>query len=442
MSILTSFSGLLSCIGDAVLIILGAKYLAATLPVAILILYVLQKFYLRTSRQLRVLDLQAKSPLSTQLLETIEGLSTIRAFRWQSATTRSSFSLLDRSQRPHYLLLSIQRWLNLVLDLLVTVAAVLLVLFGVTISSSTPGNMAIAMYSALGFSQSLANFISSWTSLETSLGAIARLKEFMQITPREIEPSPETLLEPSLSWPSMGRVDWQNVEAFYTRKEDGGGPAIHNITLSIQPGQKVAICGRSGSGKSSLLSTLFGLLDYTGAILVDGLDISRMSKQALRSGLIVVPQHPVLFPGSLRSNLVHNPQRARIPTDGEIIALLERLEVWDAVCQSGSLDTDMADLALSYGQKQLLCLARAILRKDESKIVILDEAMSAVDHHTEELMIKALEMEFTDHTIVSIVHRLHTVRKFDILIVLDQGKIVENGSPRELVTENGQLKSF
>lgn len=410
---------------------------------AILVLYALQKFYLRTSRQLRVLDLQAKSPLNTQLLETIEGLPTIRAFRWQSAMARSSLHLLDRSQRPHYLLLSIQRWLNLVLDILVTVTAVLLVLLGITLNSSTPGNMAIAMYSALGFSQSLANFITSWTSLETSLGAIARLKEYMEVTPQEIEPSPDTLIEPPVSWPSKGQIDWQNIEAFYTKKEGGGTPVLHNISLRIQPGQKVAICGRSGSGKSSLLSTLFGLLDYSGTIAIDGLDISRMPKQALRSGLIVVPQHPVLFPGTLRSNLLYDlHQHVRVPTDSDIIALLERLEVWDAVCQSGSLDTDMADLALSYGQKQLLCLARAILRKEESRIVILDEAMSAVDHHTEELMVKALEAEFTEHTIVSIVHRLHTVRMFDNLVVLDQGKIVEAGSPRELISENGLLRRY
>ncbi|KAJ4864305.1 ABC transporter domain-containing protein [Trichoderma breve] len=442
-AVYTTTFGLLSCIGDAIIIIVGAKYLAATLPVAILVLYALQKFYLRTSRQLRVLDLQAKSPLNTQLLETIEGLSTIRAFHWQSAMTKSSLGLLDRSQRPHYLLLSIQRWLNLVLDLLVTVAAVLLVLFGVTTKTSTPGNMAIAMYSALGFSGSLANFISSWTSLETSLGAIARLKEFMQVTPQEIEPSQDTLLKPSASWPSSGQINWQNIEAYYTRKDGGGDPVLHNISLQIQPGQKVAICGRSGSGKSSLLSTLFGLLDYSGTITIDGLDISQLSKQALRSGLIVVPQHPVLFPGSLRSNLLYDSdQQGQMLSDTEIIALLEKLEVWDAVCQSGSLDTDMTDLALSYGQKQLLCLARAILRKDKSRIVILDEAMSAVDHHTEELMIKALETEFNEHTIVSIVHRLNTVRKFDALVVLDQGKIVEMGIPGELITESGQLKRF
>ncbi|KAK4076388.1 hypothetical protein Trihar35433_2948 [Trichoderma harzianum] len=442
-AVYTTTFGLLSCIGDAIIIIVGAKYLAATLPVAILVLYALQKFYLRTSRQLRVLDLQAKSPLNTQLLETIEGLSTIRAFHWQSAMTKSSLGLLDRSQRPHYLLLSIQRWLNLVLDLLVTVAAVLLVLFGITTNTSTPGNMAIAMYSALGFSGSLANFISSWTSLETSLGAIARLKEFMQITPQEIEPPQDTFLKPPTSWPSRGQIGWHNIEAFYTRKEGGGDPVLHNISLQIQPGQKVAICGRSGSGKSSLLSTLFGLLDYSGTITIDGLDISQLSKQALRSGLIVVPQHPVLFPGSLRSNLLYDSdQQGQMLSDADIIALLERLEVWDAVCQSGSLDTEMADLALSYGQKQLLCLARAILRKDESRIVILDEAMSAVDHHTEELMIRALETEFNEHTIVSIVHRLNTVRNFDALVVLDQGKIVEMGIPGELITESGQLKRF
>ncbi|KAM4056985.1 ABC transporter [Hirsutella rhossiliensis] len=413
-----SLAGLLSCVGEAILIILGSKYLAATLPLAILLLYLLQRFYLCTSRQLRVLDLQAKAPLYTQLLEMIEGLATIRAFGWQP------------------------RWLTLVLDLLVDAAAVLLMFFGVLAGSSIPGNMAIAMYSALGFSESLANLLSSWTSLETSLGAISRLKEFTKATSQEAEPSLgiHATVELPASWPRLGHLQWQNIEAGYATPK-GKEAVLHGLSLDIRPGQKIAICGRTGSGKSSLISTLFGLINYEGTILIDGVDISRIPNQALRQGLIVIPQNPVLFPGSLRSNLLprtHFPSE-QIITDDNMIALLQRLQVWTAIRQSGSLDTEVEHLALSHGQMQLLCLARAILRKHESSVLIMDEAMSGVDYETEKVMLEALSTEFSGHTVVSVVHRLNTIHGFNKLVVLDRGSIVQIEAPGEMLTY-GRLK--
>lgn len=327
--------------------------------------------------------------------------------------------------------------------MLVAVSAVLLVLLSVITGASTPGNMAIAMYSILGFSESLANLLSSWTSLETSLGAIARLKEFTETTPQESNPSPNSLVEIPASWPTRGHIEWRNVEASYS-KQSGGEAVLQDISLEITPGQKVGICGRTGSGKSTLLSTLFRLLDYSGTISIDGVNISHISVQRLRSSIIVVPQQPVLFPGSLRSNLVPRfdltKQADQAPTDDYVMDLLEKLRVWDAVCQSGSLDTDIEDLALSHGQKQLLCLARAILRKGESRIVVLDEAMSAVDVDTEKTMVETVEDEFTEHTVVSVVHRLNTVRGFDMLVELDQGRIVQVGAPARLIGAGGQLQ--
>jgi ABC-type multidrug transport system fused ATPase/permease subunit len=211
------------------------------------------------------------------------------------------------------------------------------------------------------------------------------------------------------------------------------------VSLTISPGQKVAICGRTGSGKSSLLSTMFNLVDYTGIISIDGLDISNMTNEGRRAGLIVVSQHPALLPGTLRSNLVHPNRKQPHASDGEIMAVLESLQVWDAIQQFGSLDTDVENLSLSVGQQQLVCLARAILRKKESNILVLDEAMSAVDGETEKLMVAVLETEFASHTVLSVVHRLDTVRKFDSLVVLDGGRIVHVGSPRDMIDGNGRL---
>ncbi|KAL7941848.1 P-loop containing nucleoside triphosphate hydrolase protein [Trichoderma barbatum] len=402
-------AAILICIGDFILIVLGAKYLAVTLPVALIILYALQNFYLSTSRQLRILDLQAEAPLYRQLLETIEGLATIRA------------------------------WLTLVLDLLVTVSAVLLVLFTVVTNSTSPGYMVVAMYSVMGFSESLYNLLTSWTALETSLGAITRLREFVKTTPQEIEPALDDRVEPPSSWPSLGRIEWHNVEATYQIAGEERTPALRGVSLTINPGQKVAICRRTGSGKSSFLSTVFKLVDYTGIISIDGLDISKISNEELRASLIVVNQHPALLPGTLRSNLVLPNRKATPPSSEEIIVVLESLQVWDAIQQFGSLDTDTEDLTLSVGQQQLVCLARTILHKEESNILVLDEAMSAVDGETEEMMVAALEREFSNHTVLSVVHRLDTVRKYDTLVVLEEGRIVEVGSPKDMIDGNGRL---
>jgi ABC-type multidrug transport system fused ATPase/permease subunit len=387
------------------------------------------------------LDLQAKAPLYRHLLETMQGVATIRAFRWQEPTSRQLIELLDLSQRPHYLLLSIQRWLTLVLDLLVTVSAVLVVLFAVATSSNSPGYLAVAMYSVMGFSQSLSNLLTSWTALETSLGAITRLREFVKTTPQEVEPAADDRISLPPSWPTHGRIEWKNVNAAYqmTTTGEGGAPVLREVSLTISPGQKVAICGRTGSGKSSLLSTMFNLVDYTGIISIDGLDISNMTNEGRRAGLIVVSQHPALLPGTLRSNLVHPNRKQPHASDEEIMAVLESLQVWDAIQQFGSLDTEVENLSLSVGQQQLVCLARAILRKKKSNILVLDEAMSAVDSETEKLMVAVLETEFASHTVLSVVHRLDTVRKFDSLVVLDGGRIVHVGSPRDMIDGNGRL---
>ncbi|KAK5998615.1 ABC multidrug transporter B [Cladobotryum mycophilum] len=419
-----TFSGFLSCVGEALLVLMGAKYLGAVLPLSLIFFYCLQKFYLRTSRQLRQLDLQATAPLHTHVLETLDGLSTIRAFGWQSVFQESGLRLLNACQKPHYLLFCIHRWLTLVLDLFVAATGVLLVIFAVvTPNATSAGAMALALTQVLGLSSSLADLISSWTSLETSLGAISRLRELETTTPAE------------------GQIEFKDVFASYSSGEETS-KALDGLTLTIKPGEKVAICGRTGSGKSSLISVLFRLLDLdAGAISIDGVDISHVAQNHLRQRLIAVPQEAMLFPGTLRSNLFPGSTAGRFSTDmsdDEIIRVLKKVELWAGIASlHGGLDTNVSDLGLSQGQKQLLCLARAVLRKDSSAILVLDEAMSAVDRPTEDVMVRVLEEEFRGHTIVSVVHRLNTVAKFDTVVVLDRGRMVEVGKPEELLDKGG-----
>lgn len=163
-------------IADTALAASGAQYVASIIPVCVALLYALQKFYLRTSRQLRFLNLEAKSPLYSSFTEALRGLTTIRAFGWGSALQAQNFEHLAESQKPYYLLYCIQRWLNLVLDLSVAGIAVVVVTFGLEFHATSGGGaIGLAMLSVLGFNQSLSMLINSWTTLETSLGAIARL---------------------------------------------------------------------------------------------------------------------------------------------------------------------------------------------------------------------------------------------------------------------------
>lgn len=423
------------CIGDVVLILIGAKFLAAGIPVVMLFIYVLQNFYLRTSRQLRLLDLQAKAPLFTHLIESADGLMTIRAFGWESAMTERALNLLDDSQRPHYLLYMVQRWLNLVLDVFVAIAAAVLVTLASLTHVSSSANLAVAMYTVIGFSSTIAGLIASWTNLETSLGAIARLRAFEETTPTEDESKPSG--DPNASWPENGELKLSNIRASYSRGVDELNSCpeqdlvLHDVSLQIRPGEKVAICGRTGSGKSTLLSTLFRLLNFSGKVVLDGIDITTMEHETLRSRLITIPQEPVILPDSVRENLTTEHQY----DDEALKFALRKVGLWSIVEERGGLDTVVTDLQLSHGQKQLLCLARAMLNKDRSRLLILDEAMSSVDNDTEELMMKLIEAEFCQHTVLSVVHRLKTVQNFDRVAVLDQGRISGWGTPAEMISK-------
>ncbi|KAJ6782762.1 hypothetical protein PWT90_06010 [Aphanocladium album] len=471
-AVFTSIKGFFSVIGTGALVMLGSAYLAACIPVGFVLLYALQKFYLRTSRQLRLLQLHASSPLFSHLVESGDGIATIRALRWEAPAARRAIELLDRSQRPRYLLYAVQRWLTFVLDGMVGGLAVVLVVLAVVVRQSSAGTVAVSFSNVLGFGSTLAGFITSWTQLETSLGAIARLRTFEQTTPREVE-RPGTA-EPPADWPSRGGIEMCSLSASYKSSEatdsaalldqnlstavvetpigEDDQPVLRQVSASIQPGQKVAICGRTGSGKSSLLLTLYQLIRYSGTTLVDGVDISLVPLDTLRSRLITVPQEPVIFPGTIRFNLLpgsspwsSSSSSAAADDDNELLDALAAVSLKDAVLAvEGGLDANVADASLSHGQKQLLCLARALVRKssreDGGGILVLDEATSSVDAETERMMVEVVAREFASYTVLAVAHRLESVRGFDKMLVLNKGVLVRVGTPQELIGDDGQLR--
>jgi ATP-binding cassette, subfamily C (CFTR/MRP), member 1 len=201
-------------LAETALIASGSTYVAAIIPLSLGALYILQKYYLRTSRQMRHLDLEMKSPLYTQFIETLAGLMTIRAFGWKQEAMGDNARLLNLSQKPNYMLYCIQRWLNVVLDLFVACIALSLVAFALNFASGTSkGAIGLAMVNIIGFNKSLTLLIELWTGLETSLGAIARLKYFMASTPQETQDT--ECQDPPAQWPSKGVIEIKNVTASY-----------------------------------------------------------------------------------------------------------------------------------------------------------------------------------------------------------------------------------
>ena len=197
-----------------VLIAVASPFAAVAFPIVFISLYGIQKFYLRTSQQLRFLDLEAKSPLYTQFTEILSGLATVRAFGWQSYLLEKAEALLDRSQRPFYLLFAVQRWLTLVLDMMVAAIAVLLIILVVVLRGKlSAGYVGVALLNVILFSQTIKLLISFWTQLETHIGSVARIKTFT--TDAVTENLDEEDQAPPPNWPAEGKVEFRDITACY-----------------------------------------------------------------------------------------------------------------------------------------------------------------------------------------------------------------------------------
>ncbi|PYH40178.1 P-loop containing nucleoside triphosphate hydrolase protein [Aspergillus saccharolyticus JOP 1030-1] len=427
---------------SAIMICISTRYFAAVIPPFCLFLWILQKFYLRTSRQMRLLDLEAKSPLFSHFLESLSGLVTIRAFGWQSVFEEQNLALLNASQKPFYLLFCIQRWLELALDLSVAILGFILMILVVRLRTTVgTGFVGLAILNVITFSQSLSQILRNWADLETSLGAIARIRDFITQNVSENKPGENNGLEATdldlSNWPSEGAIEFRNVFATYKEGEDTSY-VLRNLSLSIQPGQKIGICGRSGSGKSSLLSTLFRLLeiDSKSQILIDGVNIASIPRETTRTALNAIPQEPFFTHGTVRANM--DPYGTH---STEVIeSALRRVKLWHVVEMKGGLNAALDVHFFSHGQRQLFCLARALLRK--SKVIVLDEVTSNVDVDSDALMQRVIREEFSNCTILAVAHRLASILDFDRIAVIKGGELVEFDTPESLLGKESAFKEL
>ncbi|PTB42176.1 hypothetical protein M441DRAFT_78932 [Trichoderma asperellum CBS 433.97] len=423
----------MTCISVTGLAVGAVSYFAAALPFIIVILLLIQRFYVRTSKQLRILEIEHKAPLYSHFLESINGLATIRSFGWTLPYSTKTLSLLDSAQKPSYLLNCIQRWLTLVLDLVVAILTILLVVFAVTLRGKlNPSLLGIALVNMMSLGLNLKGIILAWSQLETSLGAVTRIKTFEETTPSELLPHEN--YTPPEEWPSQGSLEFVDLSVQY---DSTAHPVLRNISFTIRPGEKLGLVGRSGSGKSSLIQALFRMANTpTGQILLDGQDITKIPKPLIRQKLSCLTQDPFLFTNTIRFNA----DPLGVHSDEAIADALQRAAIWDVITSKidggkNPLDEKMDENFFSHGQRQLFCLGRALLKK--SSILILDEPTSNIDNQTDAQIQRVIKSEFKDRTVIMIAHRLDSLLEFDTIAVLEEGSLAEIGTPKELLMEDG-----
>ncbi|XP_011264384.1 multidrug resistance-associated protein 1 isoform X2 [Camponotus floridanus] len=401
-------------------------FIVVILPVGA-VYYFIQRFYVATSRQLKRLESVSRSPIYSHFSESVTGAQLIRAYGVQEQFIRESENRVDFNQVCYYPSIIANRWLavrlEMVGNLIIFFAALFAVLGRNTMSSGLVG---LSVSYALQITQTLNWLVRMTSDVETNIVAVERIKEYGE-TEQEA-PWKNADYTPPQDWPKQGRVDFKD---FKVRYREGLELVLHGLTFGVHGGEKIGIVGRTGAGKSSLTLSLFRIIEAAhGKILIDDIDISKMGLHDLRSRLTIIPQDPVLFSGTLRMNL----DPFVCYSDDEIWTALEHAHLKSFVKNLPNTllhEVSEGGENLSVGQRQLICLARALLRK--TKVLVLDEATAAVDLETDDLIQTTIRQEFKDCTVLTIAHRLNTILDSDRVIVLDKGLIVEYDSPEKLL---------
>ncbi|NXV46186.1 MRP1 protein, partial [Uria aalge] len=427
-----SLLGFLFNLLEIYLVIIVATPKAATAIAPLTVLYAaIQHFYVITSCQLRRIEAASRSPIYSHISETFQGSSVIRAYKDQERFILKSNFLVDENQRICFPGAVADRWLATNLEFLgngIVLLAALFAAMGRTHLS--PGTAGFSVSYALQITGVLNWMVRSWTEIENNIVSVERVREYLR-TPKEAPWTLNGKLRDQV-WLTEGRIEFRNYSLRYRPNLE---LALKRVNLTINGQEKIGITGRTGAGKSTLAVGLLRLVEAAeGAILIDGLDIAQLGLHDLRTKITVIPQDPVLFSGSLRMNL--DPLNRY--TDADIWTALELTQLKNFVAdlpdQLESQCTGQGE-NLSTGQKQLVCLARALLWK--AKILILDEATAAVDLETDLQIQSTLKTHFRDSTVLTIAHRINTLMDCDRILVLENGQIAEFDTLENLIAQKG-----
>ncbi|XP_053947387.1 probable multidrug resistance-associated protein lethal(2)03659 [Anastrepha ludens] len=435
---------LLDCIAfvidvSGVLIIVAVANYWLLVPAAFIVtcLFLFRYIYINTSRSVKRIDSITRSPIYSLTNQTFQGLSTIRALQAESALDSEFHDYMNGNTCAWFLFISSTRAFAIWSDVLcVLYIAAVTFSFLVLRSEFNSGDVGLAILHSMTMIGMCQWGMRQTAELENDMTSVERILEYTQQPPEPpLHTDPHK--KPKGEWPSEGRIEFVDLKLRYSPKDSY---VLKGLTFTIEPQEKIGIVGRTGAGKSSIIQSLFRLACNEGVIRVDDVDIESLGLHDLRTKISIIPQDPVLFSGTLRYNL--DPMEER--SDDEVWKALEDVELKSHVSTLiGGIACRMYDGGsnLSVGQRQLVCLARAILRNN--KILILDEATANVDPETDKLIQKTIRIKFAKCTVLTIAHRLHTVMDSDRVLVMDAGQMVELGHPYELLQHpNGFLRQL
>uniref|UniRef100_A0A8C1GM39 ATP-binding cassette, sub-family C (CFTR/MRP), member 8b n=1 Tax=Cyprinus carpio TaxID=7962 RepID=A0A8C1GM39_CYPCA len=412
-------------------------FLFALLPLAVAC-YFIQKYFRVASRDLQQLEDSTEMPLLSHYSQTIEGLTTIRAFRHEQRFKKKLLEHTDANNISSLFLMAANRWLEVRMEYIgafVVLIAAVASISNALCSQLSAGLVGLGLTYALMVSNYLNWIVRNLADMEVHLGCVKRVSGLIHTQPE----SYDGLMTPAqvpAGWPKYGEIQIKNLSVRY---DSSLKPVLRHVSAHIRPGQKVGICGRTGSGKSSFSLALFRMLDtIEGQIVIDGIDIAKLPLQTLRSKFSIILQDPILFSGTIRFNL--DPERKA--TDQMLWEALEIAQLMPVVkALPGGLDAMVTEGGenFSQGQRQLFCLARAFVRK--SSILIMDEATASIDMATESILQKVVMTAFADRTVVTIAHRVHTILGSDVVIVMKHGAILEYDEPDVLLEQKDSVFS-
>jgi len=368
--------------------------------------------------------------------ETLTGLSTVRAYSAQERFQTHNMKKLDISNTTDFCILVSSRWLGVRNEFLGRTIVFFAALFTILAKGNISAGMAgLSLTYALAVTQALNWFVRFATEVESGMNSVERMMYYCEEIPQEAAAvSVDESKRPPHDWPNRGAIEFKNVELKYREDLD---TVLKGISAKIDSMESVGILGRTGCGKSTLMNALFRFVELSGgSIEIDGLDISTIGLDELRSKLVIIPQDPVLFSGTIRFNLDPFNQYE----DNEIWTALERAHLKDRIDSLGlKLETEVLEFGsnFSVGERQLMCICRAILRK--TKILLMDEATSNVDMATDSLIQRTIRSEFRDRTVLTIAHRINTIIDNDKIMVLQAGKVAELDTPKALVQNPSSL---
>ncbi|XWS61274.1 hypothetical protein CRYUN_Cryun07bG0112200 [Craigia yunnanensis] len=394
----------------------------------------LQKYYFSTAKELMRINGTTKSLVANHLAESIAGAITIRAFEEEERFFAKNLDLIDTNASPFFHSFSANEWLIQRLETLsatvLSSAALCMVLLPPGTFSS--GFIGMALSYGLSLNMSLVFSIQNQCTIANYIISVERLNQYMYI-PSE---APEVIEEnrPPSNWPAVGKVDICDLQIRY---RPDAPLVLRGISCTFQGGHRIGIVGRTGSGKTTLISALFRLVEPAGGkIVVDGIDISTIGLHDLRSRFGIIPQDPTLFNGTVRYNLDPLSQH----TDQEIWEVLVKCQLREAVQEKEEgLDSLVVEDGSNWsmGQRQLFCLGRALLRR--SRVLVLDEATASIDNATDLILQKTIRTEFADCTVITVAHRIPTVMDCTMVLAISDGKLVEYDEPTKLMEREGSL---